>query len=164
MSAYGSHMNAQLLGACAPLDEAQLREDRGAFFGSIYKTLEHILFGDLVWMSRFVGQDFRGGLAAGDTVCGSMLELGQWRTEFDAFITQWASGVEQSWLDGELSWTSGGDGRERTARTALLVVHMFNHGTHHRGQLTALMSQAGLDVGVTDLPWIEPVRALASRA
>jgi uncharacterized damage-inducible protein DinB len=161
MAAYTQHMNRQLFDTCSELDDGELRRERGAFFGSIYRTAEHILFGDLAWMSRFVGEDFRGDLAIGDGVCAHVSDLRQRRNEFDGKITEWAGTLEQSWLDGLLTWTSAADQKERTVPTALAVMHMFNHGTHHRGQLTTLMSQAGLDPGITDLPWIGAARALA---
>ena len=46
------------------------------------------------------------------------------------------------------------DDKVRRLPAAVAAVHLFNHGTHHRGQLTTLMKQAGVDPGVTDLPWL----------
>ncbi|WP_260618843.1 DinB family protein [Pseudoxanthomonas mexicana] len=40
-----------------------------------------------------------------------------------------------------------------------LLTHLFNHQTHHRGQVTTLLSQAGVDVGVTDLLALLPDEA-----
>jgi uncharacterized damage-inducible protein DinB len=69
-------------------------------------------------------------------------------------IEEWAEGLEELWLAADFTYTSRIDGRTRTFPAWLLVTHLFNHQTHHRGQLTTLLSQVGIDPGVTDLPWL----------
>ena len=66
----------------------------------------------------------------------------------------WASTVTPAWLDSTLEYVARTDGKTRQLSAAVATVHLFNHGTHHRGQLTTLMKQAGVDPGVTDLPWL----------
>jgi uncharacterized damage-inducible protein DinB len=56
-------------------------------------------------------------------------------------------------MESMIEYTSKSDGKTRRLPAAVAAVHLFNHGTHHRGQLTTLMKQAGIDPGVTDLPW-----------
>ena len=73
----------------------------------------------------------------------------------DQDILDWTAGLTEAWLAQPLSWTSGVDGQTRTRPGWLLACHLFNHQTHHRGQLTTLLSQMGHDVGATDLPWME---------
>ena len=53
-----------------------------------------------------------------------------------------------------MTWFSGGAGRELTKPQDLLVVHFFNHQTHHRGQAHALITEAGEQTGDTDLAFI----------
>ncbi len=163
MAAYGRHMNARLLEVCAPLGEAALREDRGAFFGSIFRTLEHVLFGDKAWMSRFAGEDYRGSLKLGSPVAASFEALRSERTAFDEIITDWAHGVSQAWLDGELRYAFGATGQPMKQPCSLAVTHMFNHATHHRGQTTTLLSQLGIDPGTTDLPFLAAVTGAFAR-
>lgn len=62
--------------------------------------------------------------------------------------------VETSWLEKDFSWYSGLTGTTRTKPAWLLVTHMFNHQTHHRGQVTTLLSQRGIDPGETDLMFL----------
>ena len=76
------------------------------------------------------------------------------RRETDSRMTQWAGNVTSAWLGSTMEYKSVVDGKTRRLPAALAAVHLFNHGTHHRGQLTTLMKQAGVDPGVTDLPWL----------
>jgi uncharacterized damage-inducible protein DinB len=80
-------------------------------------------------------------------------ELRVARAAMDEEILAWSAGLTEAWLRDDLTWTSGVDGTPRTRKRWLLVSHMFNHQTHHRGQLTTLLCQQGHDVGPTDLPW-----------
>ena len=90
-------------------------------------------------------------------------QLANEREATDRRILDWAGGVTSEWLAGTLAYRSRVDGRTRELPRAVAAMHFFNHGTHHRGQLTTLMKQAGVDPGVTDLPWPagrRPVRRL----
>ena len=69
-------------------------------------------------------------------------------------MLQWAGNVTSEWLESTIEYRSLVDGKSRRLPAAVAAVHLFNHGTHHRGQLTTLMKQAGVDPGVTDLPWL----------
>ena len=55
MARYNEWMNSRLYALCADLPDAELYKDRGAFFKSIYLTLNHIMYGDLAFLSRFTG-------------------------------------------------------------------------------------------------------------
>lgn len=81
-------------------------------------------------------------------------ELDVARRALDSRIEAWAADVTEPWLAETMSYVSVNDGKTRTLPRWVLVAHMFNHGTHHRGQLTTQMKQLGLDPGVTDLPWL----------
>ena len=153
MARYNAWQNRQLTKALegVPLDE--LKADHGAFFGSILGTLNHILWGDMMWLSR-LGADFEvpeGGIAGSTELCPT---LGVWSAErfaIDGRITQWANDVSAVQLAGEMEFYSSVlDSRVKRA-VAPCVVHMFNHQTHHRGQLHAMMTRTGLDAPVSDL-------------
>jgi len=88
---------------------------------------------------------------------GDFAELAREREATDRAILQWAGQVTPAWLDGALAYTSRVDGRRRELPRTVAVIHLFNHATHHRGQLTTLIRQAGHDPGVTDLPWLPGV-------
>ena len=63
------------------------------------------------------------------------------------------SKLDPAWLEGDLTWFSGAAGREVTKPKWLLVTHMFNHQTHHRGQVHCMLTQCGVKPGATDLPF-----------
>ena len=66
-------------------------------------------------------------------------------------ISNWAQNLRQDDLDAELTWYSGILQRDATTPFARTVVHFFNHQTHHRGQVHAMLTSAGQDAPVTDL-------------
>jgi uncharacterized damage-inducible protein DinB len=80
-------------------------------------------------------------------------ELKRERQAFDQVIIDWASTLDPRWLEGDLTWFSSAVGREVTKPKRLLVAHMFNHQTHHRGQVHCMLTQCGVEPGATDLPF-----------
>jgi uncharacterized damage-inducible protein DinB len=152
MADYNEWMNQKLYALCADLPDDERRLDRGAFFKSIHGTLNHILIGDLIWLGRFTQQPFAGKLS--DELYSDFNELRIERERLDRQIGTWAQNLTPAWLDAKLTYTSGLDQRTRALPHWLLVTHMFNHQTHHRGQLTTLLSQMGHDPGATDIPWM----------
>jgi uncharacterized damage-inducible protein DinB len=152
MARYNRWQNRNLYGAAEALDDTARRADRGAFFGSIHATLSHLLWGDTVWMSRFDGWEKPdvGIPGSGDWVA-EWTDLSARRAEADAHILNWAEHVGEAALGGDLSWYSGALGRDVTKPMALCVAHFFNHQTHHRGQVHAMLTAAGARPGDTDL-------------
>ena len=69
----------------------------------------------------------------------------------DKDIETWAAGLSDEMLAGTLEYTSIVDSRKHKYLMSVAVTHFFNHQTHHRGQITTLLSQCGLDYGITDL-------------
>lgn len=151
MARYNQWMNRKLYAACAQLSPAQYKEDRGAFFGSVHGTLNHLLYADTAWMRRFKGRPL-DGLSPRMEFHPELEALRAMREIFDREIIAWAEGLRAEWLAADFSYISMADGRTRTRPAWQLVTHLFNHQTHHRGQLTTLLSQFGIDPGVTDLP------------
>ena len=155
MARYNAEMNRRWYAAAGKLTEAQLREDRGAFWGSVLGTLNHILWADRQWMSRFA--DWPKPAVAqqqSPTLFDDFAALRGARAQADADILAWADGVTEDWLADDLVWFSGSAQRELRRNRALLVMHLFNHQTHHRGQAHALLSAFGVDTGDTDLPFV----------
>ncbi|MEM7059891.1 MAG: DinB family protein [Pseudomonadota bacterium] len=153
MSTYNAWMNRRLYALCQTVSDADRKADRGAFFGSIHATLNHILFGDLAFLSRFTG-DPKEVPALGVELYSDFAELWKARQATDARISDWSMSLTPAWLVENLTYTSLVDGVERTVPRWAIVVHMLNHQTHHRGQITALLSQMGLDYGTTDIPFM----------
>lgn len=147
---YNRWMNEKLYAAAAQLTDEQRKADLGAFFKSIHATFEHLLGGDRRWLQRFRGEpvtaDFPGGPRYSD-----FEELRAERARFDAEIIAWSQGVTNDWLAKPFIWTTV-TGLSFTHPGFAVVAQFFNHQTHHRGQITTLLTQLGVDVGVTDIP------------
>jgi uncharacterized damage-inducible protein DinB len=155
MAAYNGWMNRKIYEGAATLTDEQRKRDRGAFFRSIHSTLNHLLFGDRIWLPRFpaaprASYPLKG---MGEDIFDDFAELLNARRAMDDDIGTWAAGIKPQQLAGNLTWYSGVAKREMTRPMALCVMQMFNHQTHHRGQVTTLLKQAGIDPGPTDLPW-----------
>jgi uncharacterized damage-inducible protein DinB len=163
MAAYNRWMNERLYELVARVPEEERRRERGAFFGSIHRTLDHIVYADLAFLSRFTG-DPAEVPPLGVELHPEFEALRRVRAEVDARLRAWAEGLSDAWLAAPFTYTSRVDGGTRTLPGWVLVAHLFNHQTHHRGQLTTLLTQLGCDPGVTDLPFLPGVDALAHGA
>ena len=152
MAAYNAWQNASLVAAADGLDAAARTTDRGAFFGSIMGTFSHLLWADTIWMSRFDGgEPPPGGIPGSDRLWTGWEAFRTARTAMDARITAWAEAADAATCSGEISWFSGAANRQVTAKRALVFTHFFNHQTHHRGQIHAMLTAAGAKPGGTDL-------------
>ena len=157
---YNSEFNRRLFEQLSALPDEERKRDMGAFFGSIHGTLNHILLADRIWLGRFAATSPAMSSLHGAAViyefsslrqelCADFDELYAERHATDHVISTWAEELSDEVLVGTMRYrTSRGDPMEHPVWIA--VAHMFNHQTHHRGQVTTLMHQLGLDPGVTD--------------
>lgn len=162
MARYNAWQNRQVIAAFAGLDEAALRADRGAFFGSLMATANHLLWGDRMWLSRFTGRPgpaVPGSQSTGFSETPADWEIARYHT--DGEILLWAERLRAVDLAGDLTWYSGLTQAEVAKPISLCIVHMFNHQTHHRGQIHAMLTAAGAKGAVSDLafmpetgPWL----------
>ncbi len=152
MANYNAKMNARVYAAASRIPDAERRTDRGVFWKSLHGTLNHLMWADHNWMSRL---DAWPKPPVGQKDSASMIDdfdtLARERVAADEKISAWAARVDEAWLSGDLTWTSGTVGRSVTMPTGFVVMHFFNHQTHHRGQAHALITRAGEETGDTDL-------------
>lgn len=161
MAHYNHWMNEKLFAAAARLDEQTLKRDMGAFFGSILGTLNHLLTADILWLKRFAQhealaprlvllQEAPNPTRLDDAFFDDLDALWRYRQQLDAVIIDVAQALSELPPDTVLEYTSmaGTPGRRHLQA---LAIHLFNHQTHHRGQATTLLKQAGVDPGETDL-------------
>ena len=153
MAHYNRWMNERIYQVCSMIPDADRRRDRGAFFKSVHGTLNHILWADRAWLARFTGGTRpAGGL---DTeLYAEFDELRRERQLTDERLLTWAESIDDAWSDAPFVFRSTTQKRDRKLPAWTLVVHVFNHETHHRGQLTTLLTQMGHDPGITDFPWM----------
>jgi uncharacterized damage-inducible protein DinB len=153
MARYNRWQNANLYGVADTLSDAERRRERGAFFGSIHKTLSHLLWGDQIWMSRFTDVPKPlGGIPESASLYPDWDGLKRERVAFDETMIGWADKLDPASLEGDLSFYSRSADRNITAPKWALITHMFNHQTHHRGQVHCMLTQAGGKPRITDLP------------
>jgi uncharacterized damage-inducible protein DinB len=161
LARYNQWMNEKLYAAAARLPEADVRTDRGAFFGSLAGTLHHLILADTIWLQRFAAHPVRW--AALDPVRTLPAPTGlaeqsppplpaQWerRQLLDEAIGAWFHELREEHLDQTLSYRRL-NGETYRKRLGSVLLHFFNHQTHHRGQASTLLSQLGVDIGPTDL-------------
>lgn len=161
LATYNQWMNRKVYAAAAKLTDDELRVDRQAFFGSIFGTLNHLTLGDTVWLKRFALHPVRYAALAPLSAIAAPSDLKQLafadlgeltaqRRWLDQLIIDWVQTLREPDLDHHLHYHNM-RGAAASKPFGGLLVHFFNHQTHHRGQVTTLLTQAGQDVGDTDL-------------
>ncbi len=151
---YNRWMNEKLYSVAAQLSDEERKRDVKAFFHSVQGTLNHLLFADRVWLRRFgaagVPATPAGRAAFGHDLYQDFSELRRERASTDAILDAWAKSLTDEALGATLHYSSlSGVPQEHPLWYA--VQHLFNHQTHHRGQVTALLMQLGRDPGATDM-------------
>ncbi|RZV99009.1 MAG: damage-inducible protein DinB [Rhodobacteraceae bacterium] len=152
MARYNMWQNGSQLTAADKLDESSRKKDRGAFFGSIQGTMNHLLWADRMWMSRLDGWSKpEGGTAESTAATADWDSLKNERYIADTRILDWALRLSVGDLDGDLVWFSGMLQSDVRKPKWLCVQHFFNHQTHHRGQIHAMLTAARALPEDTDL-------------
>jgi len=156
LARYNVWMNDKLYAVAATLSDEERKRDCRAFFKSIHGTFNHLLLADRVWLARFKGVPLpealisASGVAALDReLYADFEELRRQRKLTDQELSEFVSALSQERLAAPLVFMRGGLKLESPLWGT--IVHVFNHQTHHRGQITTLLSQQGRDPGVTDL-------------
>jgi len=149
-AAYNRWANRLLYQAATALTDAQYRENRGAFFGSLHATLNHLLAADRIWMKRFTGSgDAPFSLDA--ILFDDLATLSSARATEDERIFAWIDGLTEANLAGLFTYTPITIPVPITQRIAPALAHFFNHQTHHRGQCHMTLTALGQPSLVLDL-------------
>ena len=155
MAAYHAAMNRQVFASCEALTESQLKDDSGLFFKSIFGTLNHMLLTDRIWLATFQGKKYDYE-SLDQIIFSAFTELKSERAKTDVDIAAWLVHVTPEQLQGRFH-------DRLTFPLWIAVTHFFNHQTHHRGQISAVLGQQAIDYGTTDLPWVpEALAAIKS--
>lgn len=161
MAEYNAWMNETIYSAAMGLDSKVLTKDRGAFFGSILGTLNHILVADIIWLQRFSrhpqGFNALDGIKSKPTperldevLFSDLTTLKQERVSVDTTVLGFVNQLSDEVLTTSLHYQNT-KGVSYSKCFGHLLQHFFNHQTHHRGQVSTLLSQLGVNIGVTDL-------------
>jgi uncharacterized damage-inducible protein DinB len=136
---YNAWANGRVYAAAARLDPEQYRADRGAFFKSVHGTLNHLLATDRIWMRRFTGEgDAPDRLDAilfehFDDLCAA-------RQAEDERIVTYVDSLDEDRIVGIIKYRRVSSPEQFEQQLAPALAHWFNHQTHHRGQLHALLT------------------------
>lgn len=166
LAEYNRWMNERLYEAAGTLDAATLLANKGAFFGSILGTLNHIAAADTIWMHRFAQHEacfsclgalsrFPQPTSLTQSLAPHLAGLRRYRSELDALILAWVAELTPEHLAANITYANMA-GVQSSRNFGALLQHFFNHQAHHRGQASTLLFQSGVDVGVTDLLAVIP--------
>ncbi len=143
MARFNAWVNKQLYDCVAGLSDADYRRDRKAYFGSIHNTLNHLLVVDRAWTSRIKGTDH--GLKSLEQILHDDFDsLRAAREAEDAALIELVDGLSDEELLREVTYSSMSGGGNFTNRCDRILVTLFNHQTHHRGQIHTLLTQQGI--------------------
>jgi uncharacterized damage-inducible protein DinB len=149
LARYNRIANERLYACCADLSDVEYRKQRLGSFGSIHGLLNHILLGDRIWMERFEGNE--GGTPPLTTILfDGFAELRIARTAGDARIEAHFESLSEDFLSRSFRYVNN-QGKDYVEQATVAVSHFFNHQTHHRGQVHAMLSQTGVQPPSLDL-------------
>jgi uncharacterized damage-inducible protein DinB len=161
MANYNARMNKQILSVAENLSQDELTENKGAYFHSILGTLNHILVGDIIWLTRFnLHSESYESLKSiielpkpkglNDILYPDVKSFTYAREIIDSAVIKWlGSDIDEMDFCRNLEY-SNTKGVNSSRNFGELVSHLFNHQTHHRGQVSTLLNQMGHDIGATD--------------
>ena len=150
MAGYNAWANARVYEAAAGLSDAHYRADRGAFFKSVHGTLNHLLATDRIWLRRFTGEgDAPNSLDA--ILFDALDDLRSARVAEDQRIVAYVESLTDGDLDGSVSYRTITNPVTITQPLGPALAHLFNHQTHHRGQVHGLLTGLGLAAPSLDL-------------
>ncbi len=164
---YNKRINGKLLALSLALSNEELVADRGAFFGSIWNQWNHLMFGDLMLLRRIRDSTPQDDAILGDlsmfpvprgprdVYFDDMSAFATCRHRLDDLLLRWSSGIRDITLKRKLRYRST-EGDFICVGYGALALHLFMHQLHHRGQLTTLFSQLGIEYGCMDMPVIVP--------
>jgi len=149
MARYNKWANDRVSGAISDIAEEDYMKPREAFFGSIHGAVNHLLLVDRLWRGRMIGKPYPAE-ALNEIVCEDRSTFIRERDVENDIIIDFVDGLSAADIEGEFTYTtySGVDG---TDKRRIVLAHMFNHATHHRGQVHALLSQVPADPPPLDL-------------
>jgi len=161
LAGYNGWVNERLYATAAQLPDEDYRADKGAFFKSVQGTLNHLLVGDLVWMRRFTGEG-RVPEALDAILHDSLPALRDARRDLDTRISRFIAGLDEAALMQTIRYRPMTALGEVEQDLASALGHFFNHQTHHRGQVHALLTGFGLSVPAFDLLVFQRESGIAS--
>ena len=141
-AAYNNWANGVVYAAADDLTPEEFNAGKGAFFGSMMGTLNHLLCADRIWMRRFTGEG-EAPKALNTVLFAELSALKQARDAEDARISAWIDSVDETVLGENFTYTPISTPEPVTQKLGSAVFHFFNHQTHHRGQCHMILTALG---------------------
>ncbi len=166
MAKYNQLMNQRIIKASENMSSDSLSENKGAFFNSVIGTFNHILIGDCLWLKRFSTHpsayvslkpisEFKNPETLDAILFNDLASYKEERLMLDKVLIDWCNELNENDLDKPFKYANF-KGEVHNKRFGDLILHVFLHQIHHRGQVTTLLSQESIDFGETDLPEMVP--------
>lgn len=149
LARYNRAANQRLYEACAHISDEEYRRQRAGSFGSIHGLLNHGLLADRIWMSRFSGAG-KTTPPLNTVLYDEFSSLRTARQQDDVAMEEFFHNAPESFLTEKLSYTNS-KGIHYEEASVPAVLHMFNHQTHHRGQVHVMLSQCGVQPPSLDM-------------
>lgn len=150
LTRYNEWANSELLEAVRGLPEGEAARERPSLFKTIVNTLNHPLVTDRMWWAHLHGEP-HGHKALNEVIYPDFEELAAARAEMDARIIGYADALLPEAADEPVSFTllSGAEG---TMSRAMILMHMVNHNSYHRGFVVETFCQIPAPLPLIDLP------------
>lgn len=149
LARYNTLANRRIYDTCALLSDAERKRVRPAFFKSIHGTLNHIMVGDRIWLTRFAGKEIPS-TELNAILYEDFVQLSAVRTLEDQRIENFAAGLTEEFIKGTIKYVNN-QGKLYEDPIELLITHFFNHQTHHRGQIHDMLTQTEIAPPVLDM-------------
>ena len=147
---FNTWANTKIFSSCKELDDTEYKKDRGAFFSSIHGTLNHLLVVDRAYISRIEGRDH--GLKSLDQILyENLFQLEEARIKEDKHLVDLINSLSEESIHKEITY-KGFETENTTYTINLILITLFNHQTHHRGQIHNMLSQADIKPPQIDIP------------
>ena len=148
LARYNRIANDRLFAKCAQLDDIEYRKERAGSFGSIHRLLNHVLLGDRRWLGLFKSGE-RSTPPLNQILYDEFSDLRNARTQEDARIEAFFRSLDPAFWSRTFSYTNN-QGRDYIETAHVACTHLFNHQTHHRGQVHVMLSQTSVQPPALD--------------
>ena len=153
-AAYNRWANDLVYTIVGELSQEERDQDVGAFFKSVTGTLNHLLVADRIWMKRFTGEG-TAPTRLDDILFPDFDQLSVARKAEDKRIVDWIGSLDESQFAGRFTYMTVSDMRTVSQRLAPALAHLFNHQTHHRGQVHTILTSLGKPAPSLDLIYFQ---------
>jgi uncharacterized damage-inducible protein DinB len=147
---YGYWMNARMLTACEALTAEQWDQPLGHSWGSVHGVLAHMLAAEVIWLARWRGHSPTSLLQA--EAVPTLAEVRAEWARVEADLRRFIGECDEARLAADFSYTNT-RGQAFSVPLGPVMLHVANHGTHHRGELVAMLTVLGVPHPEDDLLW-----------